>query len=47
MSVSASENPVFVGSASWIPMPCIVNRLANTPIMKISECAKLISRRTP
>ena len=33
--------------ARSMPRPCMANRLAKTPIMKISEWAKLISRSTP
>ena len=46
-TVSTSAPPVFAGSEVSMPMACRPNRLANTPIMKISEWAKLMRRSTP
>ena len=46
-TVTTRATPVLAGSPVSMPRPCMANRLANTPIMKTSEWAKLISRRTP
>jgi hypothetical protein len=45
--VKARASPVLGSSAAPMPRPCMANSDANTPIMKISEWAKLMSRRTP
>ena len=39
--------PVLAADPVSMPRACMANRLVNTPIMKISEWAKLIRRRTP
>ncbi len=45
--VPTRARPVFGSWAGSIPRAWRAKSDANTPIMKISEWAKLISRRTP
>jgi hypothetical protein len=47
-SVKIMETPVRGSSATFTPMiPEAVTKAAKVPIMKTSECAKLIRRNTP